>query len=182
MGVTNGRATCAPTYHHDDCGMMYYVGICALIATCYTHFSKRALVGMGRDSVRVLNNKKKKEEEDARKYHADGFSYVVGNRMYAFNKDHDNKEIEIKEPIDFGKIFVIFMQVKTLITTVYDGGGAIPQLSRPQLELFDGVLIASRKGEKEVDLLKLSSLSTEDITAMISAQNKVCNGEKGNTP
>ncbi|MGI4427183.1 hypothetical protein ACR2WJ_27635, partial [Klebsiella pneumoniae] len=60
-------------------------------------------------------------------------------------------------------------------------GGAIPQLSRPQQELFDEITTEDSNGESTVDLQKISEMSAEDITAMISEKEKVMNEENSET-
>ncbi|AFO70748.1 terminase small subunit [Staphylococcus phage Stau2] len=136
---------------------------------------------MSAESLRDMLSKKKIEDEDKRKYIADGFMSGITKLMYDFNKKIDRGEIEVKDPNDLYKVFVIFQQMQNLITDGSDGGGAIPQLSRPQQELFDEITNENSKGEKEVDLEKLSQLSADDITAMIIDKEKVMNEENSNT-
>ena len=136
---------------------------------------------MNVDNIRDSINKKKLEEEDKRKYISDGFMNGISKLMYEFNKKVDNNEIEIKDPNDLYKLFVIFSQMQGLLTEGSDGGGVIPQLSRPQQELFDEITSENSDGESQVDLQKLSELSEDDITAMISEKEKIMNEENSET-
>ena len=135
---------------------------------------------MSADNIRDIINKKKLEEEDTRKYIADGFMNGIGKLMYEFNKKVDNKEIEVKDPNDLYKLFVIFSQMQNMVNETSEGG-AIPQLSRPQQELFDEITTEDSNGESTVDLQKISEMSAEDITAMISEKEKVMNEENSET-
>jgi hypothetical protein len=132
------------------------------------------------ENIRDIINKKKLEEEDTRKYIADGFMNGIGKLMYEFNKKVDNKEIEVKDPNDLYKLFVIFSQMQNMVNETSEGG-AIPQLSRPQQELFDEITTEDSNGESTVDLQKISEMSAEDITAMISEKEKVMNEENSET-
>ncbi|AAX92208.1 terminase small subunit [Staphylococcus phage JD007] len=135
---------------------------------------------MSAENIRDIINKKKLEEEDTRKYIADGFMNGIGKLMYEFNKKVDNKEIEVKDPNDLYKLFVIFSQMQNMVNETSEGG-AIPQLSRPQQELFDEITTEDSNGESTVDLQKISEMSAEDITAMISEKEKVMNEENSET-
>lgn len=135
---------------------------------------------MSADNIRDIINKKKLEEEDQKKYIADGFMSGISKLMYEFNKKVDNKEIEVKDPNDLYKLFVIFSQMQNMVNETSEGG-AIPQLSRPQQELFDEITTEDSNGESTVDLQKISEMSAEDITAMISEKEKVMNEENSET-
>ncbi|XWX31261.1 terminase small subunit [Staphylococcus phage PG-2021_35] len=135
---------------------------------------------MSADNIRDIINKKKLEEEDTRKYIADGFMNGIGKLMYEFNKKVDNKEIEVKDPNDLYKLFVIFSQMQNMVNETSEGG-AIPQLSRPQQELFEEITTEDSNGESTVDLQKISEMTAEDITAMISEKEKVMNEENSET-
>lgn len=135
---------------------------------------------MSAENIRDIINKKKLEEEDTRKYIADGFMNGIGKLMYEFNKKVDNKEIEVKDPNDLYKLFVIFSQMQNMVNETSEGG-AIPQLSRPQQELFEEITTEDSNGESTVDLQKISEMSAEDITAMISEKEKVMNEENSET-
>ena len=135
---------------------------------------------MSADNIRDIINKKKLEEEDTRKYIADGFMNGIGKLMYEFNKKVDNKEIEVKDPNDLYKLFVIFSQMQNMVNETSEGG-AIPQLSRPQQELFEEITTEDSNGESTVDLQKISEMTAEDITAMISEKERVMNEENSET-
>lgn len=135
---------------------------------------------MSADNIRDIINKKKLEEEDTRKYIADGFMNGIGKLMYEFNKKVDNKEIEVKDPNDLYKLFVIFSQMQNMVNETPEGG-TIPQLSRPQQELFEEITTEDSNGESTVDLQKISEMTAEDITAMISEKEKVMNEENSET-
>ena len=135
---------------------------------------------MSADNIRDIINKKKLEEEDTRKYIADGFMNGIGKLMYEFNKKVDNKEIEVKDPNDLYKLFVIFSQMQNMVNETSEGG-AIPQLSRPQQELFEEITTEDSNGESTVDLQKIAEMSAEDITEMISEKEKVMNEENSET-
>ncbi|AFF28553.1 hypothetical protein [Staphylococcus phage SA3] len=135
---------------------------------------------MSAENIRDIINKKKLEEEDTRKYIADGFMNGIGKLMYEFNKKVDNKEIEVKDPNDLYKLFVIFSQMQNMVNETSEGG-AIPQLSRPQQELFDEITTEDSNGESTVDLQKIQEMTAEDITAMISEKEKVMNEENSET-
>lgn len=135
---------------------------------------------MNAENIRDIINKKKLEEEDTRKYIADGFMNGIGKLMYEFNKKVDNKEIEVKDPNDLYKLFVIFSQMQNMVNETSEGG-AIPQLSRPQQELFEEITTEDSNGESTVDLQKISEMTAEDITAMISEKEKVMNEENSET-
>ncbi len=135
---------------------------------------------MSADNIRDIINKKKLEEEDTRKYIADGFMNGIGKLMYEFNKKVDNKEIEVKDPNDLYKLFVIFSQMQNMVNETSEGG-AIPQLSRPQQELFEEITTEDSNGESTVDLQKISEMTAEDITEMISEKEKVMNEENSET-
>lgn len=135
---------------------------------------------MSAENIRDIINKKKLEEEDTRKYIADGFMNGIGKLMYEFNKKVDNKEIEVKDPNDLYKLFVIFSQMQNMVNETSEGG-AIPQLSRPQQELFEEITTEDSNGESTVDLQKISEMTAEDITAMISEKERVMNEENSET-
>ncbi|QDJ97458.1 hypothetical protein PALS1_024 [Staphylococcus phage PALS_1] len=135
---------------------------------------------MNAENIRDIINKKKLEEEDTRKYIADGFMNGIGKLMYEFNKKVDNKEIEVKDPNDLYKLFVIFSQMQNMVNETSEGG-AIPQLSRPQQELFDEITTEDSNGESTVDLQKISEMSADDITAMISEKERIMNEENSET-
>ena len=135
---------------------------------------------MSAENIRDIINKKKLEEEDTRKYIADGFMNGIGKLMYEFNTKVDNKEIEVKDPNDLYKLFVIFSQMQNMVNETSEGG-AIPQLSRPQQELFEEITTEDSNGESTVDLQKISEMTAEDITAMISEKEKVMNEENSET-
>ncbi|WBF81762.1 hypothetical protein [Staphylococcus virus vB_SurM-PSU5] len=135
---------------------------------------------MSADNIRDIINKKKLEEEDTRKYIADGFMNGIGKLMYEFNKKVDNKEIEVKDPNDLYKLFVIFSQMQNMVNETSEGG-AIPQLSRPQQELFEEITTEDSNGESTVDLQKISEMTAEDITEMISEKERVMNEENSET-
>ena len=135
---------------------------------------------MSAENIRDIINKKKLEEEDTRKYIADGFMNGIGKLMYEFNKKVDNKEIEVKDPNDLYKLFVIFSQMQNMVNETSEGG-AIPQLSRPQQELVEEITTEDSNGESTVDLQKISEMTAEDITAMISEKEKVMNEENSET-
>lgn len=135
---------------------------------------------MNAENIRDIINKKKLEEEDTRKYIADGFMNGIGKLMYEFNKKVDNKEIEVKDPNDLYKLFVIFSQMQNMVNETSEGG-AIPQLSRPQQELFEEITTEDSNGESTVDLQKISEMSAEDITEMISEKERIMNEENSET-
>lgn len=135
---------------------------------------------MSADNIRDIINKKKLEEEDTKKYIADGFMNGIGKLMYEFNKKVDNKEIEVKDPNDLYKLFVIFSQMQNMVNETSEGG-AIPQLSRPQQELFEEITTEDSNGESTVDLQKIAEMSAEDITEMISEKERVMNEENSET-
>lgn len=135
---------------------------------------------MSADNIRDIINKKKLEEEDTRKYIADGFMNGIGKLMYEFNKKVDNKEIEVKDPNDLYKLFVIFSQMQNMVNETSEGG-AIPQLSRPQQELFEEITTEDSNGESTVDLQKIAEMTAEDITAMISEKERIMNEENSET-
>lgn len=135
---------------------------------------------MSAENIRDIINKKKLEEEDTKKYIADGFMNGIGKLMYEFNKKVDNKEIEVKDPNDLYKLFVIFSQMQNMVNETSEGG-AIPQLSRPQQELFEEITTEDSNGESTVDLQKISEMSAEDITEMISEKERIMNEENSET-
>lgn len=135
---------------------------------------------MSAENIRDIIKKKKLEEEDTRKYIADGFMNGIGKLMYEFNKKVDNKEIEVKDPNDLYKLFVIFSQMQNMVNETSEGG-AIPQLSRPQQELFEEITTEDSNGESTVDLQKIAEMSAEDITEMISEKERVMNEENSET-
>ncbi|XWX30629.1 terminase small subunit [Staphylococcus phage PG-2021_87] len=135
---------------------------------------------MSAENIRDIINKKKLEEEDTRKYIADGFMNGIGKLMYEFNKKVDNKEIEVKDPNDLYKLFVIFSQMQNMVNETSEGG-AIPQLSRPQQELFEEITTEDSNGESTVDLQKIAEMSAEDITEMISEKERIMNEENSET-
>ncbi|UJQ43363.1 hypothetical protein [Staphylococcus phage vB_Sau_P68] len=135
---------------------------------------------MSAENIRDIINKRKLEEEDTRKYIADGFMNGIGKLMYEFNKKVDNKEIEVKDPNDLYKLFVIFSQMQNMVNETSEGG-AIPQLSRPQQELFEEITTEDSNGESTVDLQKISEMSAEDITEMISEKERIMNEENSET-
>ena len=135
---------------------------------------------MSAENIRDIINKKKLEEEDTKKYIADGFMNGIGKLMYEFNKKVDNKEIEVKDPNDLYKLFVIFSQMQNMVNETSEGG-AIPQLSRPQQELFEEITTEDSNGESTVDLQKIAEMSAEDITEMISEKERIMNEENSET-
>ena len=135
---------------------------------------------MSAENIRDIINKKKLEEEDTRKYIADGFMNGIGKLMYEFNKKVDNKEIEVKDPNDLYKLFVIFSQMQNMVNETSEGG-TIPQLSRPQQELFEEITTEDSNGESTVDLQKIAEMSAEDITEMISEKERIMNEENSET-
>lgn len=132
----------------------------------------------------IRNNlqKKKSEQEDARKMIADGFMSSIQKLMIDFNNKVNSNQIEVKDPNDLYKLFVIFSQMQELSGSTTEGGGRIPQISGRQQEIFDDVISeVDDEGEAHVDLQKLSELTAEDITNMIAEKEKTMNQENSET-
>ena len=64
-----------------------------------------------------------------------------------------------------------------------EGGGAIPEISGKQQELFENVIDQNSDSEEsnQLDLQKLSELSADDIANMISEKEQVMNQENSET-
>lgn len=138
---------------------------------------------MGVKDIRTNVNKKKSEQEDARKMIADGFMSSIQKLMIDFNNKVESNQIEVKDPNDLYKLFVIFSQMQELSGATTEGGGAIPEISGKQQELFENVIDQDNdSGESnQLDLQKLSELSADDIANMISEKEQVMNQENSET-
>lgn len=138
---------------------------------------------MGVKDIRTNVNKKKSEQEDARKMIADGFMSSIQKLMIDFNNKVESNQIEVKDPNDLYKLFVIFSQMQELSGATTEGGGAIPEISGRQQELFENVIDQYSDSEEsnQLDLQKLSELSADDIANMISEKEQVMNQENSET-
>lgn len=138
---------------------------------------------MGVKDIRTNVNKKKSEQEDARKMIADGFMSSIQKLMIDFNNKVESNQIEVKDPNDLYKLFVIFSQMQELSGATIEGGGAIPEISGKQQELFENVIDQDSDSEEsnQLDLQKLSELSADDIANMISEKEQVMNQENSET-
>ncbi|AGR48328.1 terminase small subunit [Staphylococcus phage PG-2021_1] len=138
---------------------------------------------MGVKDIRTNVNKKKSEQEDARKMIADGFMSSIQKLMIDFNNKVESNQIEVKDPNDLYKLFVIFSQMQELSGATTEGGGAIPEISGRQQELFENVIDQDSDSEEsnQLDLQKLSELSADDIANMISEKEQVMNQENSET-
>ncbi|MDU7109305.1 MAG: hypothetical protein E6303_00600 [Clostridium perfringens] len=138
---------------------------------------------MGVKDIRTNVNKKKSEQEDARKMIADGFMSSIQKLMIDFNNKVESNQIEVKDPNDLYKLFVIFSQMQELSGATTEGGGAIPEISVKQQELFENVIDQDSDSEEsnQLDLQKLSELSADDIANMISEKEQVMNQENSET-
>lgn len=138
---------------------------------------------MGVKDIRTNVNKKKSEQEDARKMIADGFMSSIQKLMIDFNNKVESNQIEVKDPNDLYKLFVIFSQMQELSGATTEGGGAIPEISGKQQELFENVIDQDNDSEEsnQLDLQKLSELSADDIANMISEKEQVMNQENSET-
>jgi|GEM_PF-5982324 ORF092 len=138
---------------------------------------------MGVKDIRTNVNKKKSEQEDARKMIADGFMSSIQKLMIDFNNKVESNQIEVKDPNDLYKLFVIFSQMQELSGATTEGGGAIPEISGKQQELFENVIDQNSDSEEsnQLDLQKLSELSADDIANMISEKEQVMNQENSET-
>lgn len=138
---------------------------------------------MGAKDIRTNVNKKKSEQEDARKMIADGFMSSIQKLMIDFNNKVESNQIEVKDPNDLYKLFVIFSQMQELSGATTEGGVAIPEISGRQQELFENVIDQDSDSEEsnQLDLQKLSELSADDIANMISEKEQVMNQENSET-
>lgn len=138
---------------------------------------------MGVKDIRTNVNKKKSEQEDARKMIADGFMSSIQKLMIDFNNKVESNQIEVKDPNDLYKLFVIFSQMQELSGATTEGGGVIPEISGKQQELFENVIDQDSDSEEsnQLDLQKLSELSADDIANMISEKEQVMNQENSET-
>ena len=138
---------------------------------------------MGVKDIRTNVNKKKSEQEDARKMIADGFMSSIQKLMIDFNNKVESNQIEVKDPNDLYKLFVIFSQMQELSGATTEGGVAIPEISGKQQELFENVIDQDSDSEEsnQLDLQKLSELSADDIANMISEKEQVMNQENSET-
>ena len=138
---------------------------------------------MGVKDIRTNVNKKKSEQEDARKMIADGFMSSIQKLMIDFNNKVESNQIEVKDPNDLYKLFVIFSQMQELSGATTEGGGAIPEISGKQQEPFENVIDQDSDSEEsnQLDLQKLSELSADDIANMISEKEQVMNQENSET-
>ncbi|MDU6503560.1 MAG: hypothetical protein E6533_14260 [Klebsiella pneumoniae] len=138
---------------------------------------------MGVKDIRTNVNKKKSEQEDARKMIADGFMSSIQKLMIDFNNKVESNQIEVKDPNDLYKLFVIFSQMQELSGATTEGGGEIPEISGKQQELFENVIDQDSDSEEsnQLDLQKLSELSADDIANMISEKEQVMNQENSET-
>lgn len=136
---------------------------------------------MGVKDIRTNVNKKKSEQEDARKMIADGFMSSIQKLMIDFNNKVESNQIEVKDPNDLYKLFVIFSQMQELSGATTEGGGAIPEISGKQQELFENVIDQDSEESNQLDLQKLSELSADDIANMISEKEQVMNQENSET-
>lgn len=138
---------------------------------------------MGVKDIRTNVNKKKSEQEDARKMIADGFMSSIQKLMIDFNNKVESNQIEVKDPNDLYKLFVIFSQMQELSGATTEGGVAIPEISGRQQELFENVIDQDSDSEEsnQLDLQKLSELSADDIANMISEKEQVMNQENSET-
>lgn len=138
---------------------------------------------MGVKDIRTNVNKKKSEQEDARKMIADGFMSSIQKLMIDFNNKVEANQIEVKDPNDLYKLFIMFSQMQELSGATTEGGGAIPEISGRQQELFENVIDQDNDSEEsnQLDLQKLSELSADDIANMISEKEQVMNQENSET-
>lgn len=137
---------------------------------------------MSAEDIRNNLSKKKSEQEDARKMIADGFMSSIQKLMIDFNNKVNSNQIEVKDPNDLYKLFVIFSQMQELSGDSTEGGGRIPQISGKQQQVFKEVVSeVDNEGESQVDLQKLSELTAEDITNMIAEKEKTMNQENSET-
>lgn len=122
----------------------------------------------------------KVEEADVKKQITDGFLTSIQKLMLDFGKKVNNKQIEIKDPNDLYKLFVIFSQMST-IDNSDSSGGVLPQISTHQQTVFNDIVSEGRDGESIVDLEKLSELSSDDLAQMIADKEKTMNEENSET-
>jgi len=122
----------------------------------------------------------KAEKGDVKKQITDGFLSSIQKLMLDFGKKVNNNQVEIKDPNDLYKLFVIFSQMNTM-----DGGdsngGMLPQVSTHQQKLFQDMVEETAEGEALVDLAKLSELSAEDVATMVAQKEKAMNEENSDT-
>lgn len=127
-----------------------------------------------------LKQKKIMEEEDLKKSISDGFLTSIQKLMFEFSKKVESKQIEVKDPNDLYKLFVIFSQMQNL-TQEENTNGVLPQLSQGQQNIFDEFVDQVNDDEALVDLAKISEMSEEDITNIIMEKEKLMNTENSET-
>ena len=127
-----------------------------------------------------LKQKKIMEEEDLKKSISDGFLTSIQKLMFEFSKKVESKQIEVKDPNDLYKLFVIFSQMQNL-TQEENTNGVLPQLSQGQQNIFDEFVDQVNDDEALVDLAKISEMSEDDITNIIMEKEKLMNTENSET-
>lgn len=124
--------------------------------------------------------KKKLEQEDASKYIQDGFMSSIQTLMFDFQNKVNAGQVEVKDPNDLYKLFVIYSQMKQMMGDETEGAGVLPQLSGKQQKVFDEI-ITENSEDGEIDMKKLSELSEDDITNMIADKEKAMNNDNSET-
>lgn len=137
---------------------------------------------MNSDNIRDKLAKKKSQEEDAKQAIANGFMSNIHKLMIDFSKKVESNQIEIKDTNDLYKLYVIFSQMSQMNTEGAEGG-ALPQLSNTQQEVFEGLIDNSDidSEEAKIDLQKISELTEEEITKMIVEKEQIMNEENSET-
>ncbi|AAX92386.1 hypothetical protein TwortDSMZ_084 [Staphylococcus phage Twort] len=130
--------------------------------------------------LRRRMEKKKVEQEDKSKYIQDGFMNSIQTLMFDFQNKVNAGQVEIKDPNDLYKLFVIYSQMQQLVGDQTEGGGVLPQLSGKQQKVFDEI-ITENSEDGEIDMKKLSELSEDDITNMIADKEKAMNNDNSET-
>lgn len=138
---------------------------------------------MKSDSIREKLQNKKAQEEDARQAIANGFMTNIQKLMMDFSKKVESNQIEIKDTNDLYKLYVIFSQMSQMDTNGNEGGGALPQLSNTQQQVFEDIIDNSEidSDEAKVDLQKISEMTEDEITQMILEKEQIMNEENSQT-
>ncbi|XWX32495.1 terminase small subunit [Staphylococcus phage PG-2021_76] len=138
---------------------------------------------MNSNNIREKIQKKKAQEEDARQAITNGFMHNIHKLMMDFSKKVDSNQIEIKDTNDLYKLYVIFSQMSQMDNNGNEGGGALPQLSSTQQQVFEDIIDNSDidSEEAKVDLQKMAEMTEEEITQMILEKEQIMNEENSQT-
>lgn len=138
---------------------------------------------MKSNSIREKLQNKKAQEEDARQAIANGFMSNIQKLMMDFSKKVESNQIEIKDTNDLYKLYVIFSQMSQMDTNGNEGGGALPQLSNTQQQVFEDIIDKSEidSDEAKVDLQKIQEMTEDEITQMILEKEQIMNEENSQT-